>query len=369
MSNILPVVYFDKAVSIPVKETDHIFRYPAKCVCTPPMPTTKEMLKDWMKQPYIQISAADEVFTTYSHPDHKAKKILFTHLGGGLGDIVAFSAVAEYLRSKTIIVHVESHLLPVFHWYSNQDLRLKDWYDPIVTEFTPSNRLTRYATYARLKMEYAAIDAREGNWYDAMFQRMGLTSAPADFRRPRLIRRTDSKSKYVKRNSVLIAHRSSCQIRSSSFEDFYYPVKNAYPGMTIYVHQIDLTPDDYVFTLEKARDVVIIPKCSISDYFDNLYAASMVVCTDTSAIHFREGVQKPCVAAFGAMTAYSRTDGYRFTKGFDVESICPHQPCFIHELIKGQHCHLWDNGPETAPCQSGEKFQEQLYRELKQFSI
>ncbi len=111
----------------------------------------------------------------------------------------------------------------------------------IAKNFTPINRIQQYGCYARLRMEYVANEAGTANWYDAMFQRIGLPKAPKGFDRPHLVRRSDSESQYVeKRRSVIIVHRASCQMRSSKFEDFYLPVKNAMPGFKVYVHDIDL---------------------------------------------------------------------------------------------------------------------------------
>lgn len=360
---VIPVAYFHKDTGI----TGTDLHYPARSLALPPINAEDPKKKEqWFNTDLIDIFDMNKVFTTYNHNEHlRSKKILFTHLGGGIGDIIAFSSIAEFLRNKTIIVHCDPKHFPVFRWFSNQDVRLRQFYGVIMHDFTPANRVVKYATYARLRMEYAAIEAGRSNWYDAMYERIGIET-PKGYSRPHLVGRSDVDSSLPKR-SILISHRSSCQMRSSRFEDFYYPVINAMPEAPVYVHDIDLSDDDRKFIFSLDKQVHILPRCSIGQYLDNLYSAGMVVCTDTSAIHFREGVGKPCLAAFGAMTMESRTAGHVHTKSFNIKSSCSHQPCFIHETSKGIHCHMWEEGMNTAPCQVGESFQDQLYKELKSY--
>lgn len=363
--HIFPLAFFRKNT----RTEKSAMKWPAKSIAAPLLVTTDKERKAWYENEDIIIVDANKQFTTYNHKEHlRTKRILFTHLGGGIGDLIAFSSVAEFLQHKTLIIHCDPRHFGIFKWFSNQTLRYKGFHDVIVPDYTPANRLTRYSTYARLQMEWAAIDARERNWYDAMFERIGLQGAPKGFDRPHLVRRTDTESVIIPKKSVIISHRASCQMRSSRFEDFYWPVKNALPGYRIYVHQVDLSPEDLGFLIENnLQDVGIIERSSMDDYISNLYAAEMVVCTDTAAIHFREGVQKPCLAAFSAISMQSRTSGYRHTRSFNVKTTCEHQPCFIHERMKGQVCHAAKKGDITAPCQVGESFQDQLYRELKDY--
>lgn len=315
----------------------------------------------------IGFYTASSMFNDF-HVDGQAE-ILFTHLGGGIGDVIAFSAVADYLDEYSLNVYVDRKYFPIFKWFSNSRINLKGYSDIVATNYTFDGRAFRYTKYGRLRIEYAAVEAGSVNWYDAFFQRIGLPEAPTGFDRPRLRIMPGTKSDIPDKRSIMISHRSSCQMRSSSFEDFYIPVREAYPKHQLFVHEVDLSDDDKKFIEAQSPEVDIIPRVSISQYMDNLYAAELVVCTDTSAIHFREGVGKPCVAAFAAMTADSRTRGYRFTHSFNIKSKCPYQPCFVHELIKGQHCPNYSHGETTAKCQSGDSFREQLFNELQQTKL
>jgi ADP-heptose:LPS heptosyltransferase len=215
-----------------------------------------------------------------------------------------------------------------------------------------------------------AINNEGLNWYDQMFERIGVKNVSSSFKRPflqkeRLITLEESPSVFQEKNNVLICHRASCQIRSSRFEDFYKPIKTIFPEYQIYVHEFDLTEEDEIFITKYCDDsLTVIAKGTMQESLLNQYDARFVVSTDTSAIHFREGIEKPCLGIFSAMTAESRVSGHEFTRGFNVETDCSNQPCFIHETAPGIKCKNY-KGKETAYCQTGIKFQNQLTRELQ----
>ncbi|MFA6973969.1 MAG: glycosyltransferase family 9 protein [Parcubacteria group bacterium] len=353
---ILPVAIFQKAGKIRGAVS---MLYPAGCVSVIPLPPSAEERKQWMDMKTFTLHDINVVFKDYKA--NPRAPVLFTHLGGGIGDVLAFSAVAEHFKDRNLTVHCYPQHKMLLQWFTNQNIRVKDIYEPICTDFSPANRLTKYGQWARLRLEYAAIDAMDGNWFDAMFERLGMQT-PKGLDRPQLIRRV---SKYDLSDHILISHRASCQIRSSSLEDFYIPVREFYRGEKLCVMEHDLSPADRKFA-HKVK-IKVIPKGSLEDYMLMLQSFKMVVCTDTGALHMREGLKMPCLAAFGAITAHSRSKGYKYTRSFNVASECPFQPCFKHQLTKDDHCPNWTEGEDTAKCQSGEKFQEQLLGELKNY--
>ena len=345
--------------------------YDPGTVILPPLPADAEAQKQWFNTKKLTIVPMGDIFREYDIQQETGQyppRILFTHLGGGIGDIIAFSAITHYFNDRNIKVYCSDKLFPVFDWFREKP-KLFNYFDPIVHSYGISTKFTIYKLFARMPMEYAAIEAGSVNWYDAMFQRIGFEKAPDGYARPYLNLTAANKSKYIKKDeaSLIISHRASCQMRSSEFKDFYYPVKSACENYKLYVHETDLTESDKQFIAESAKDVTIITKCTLPEYFDNLFWASMVVCTDSAAIHFREGVRKQCLAAFGAMTTQSRTSGYKYTRSFNTASECTFQPCFLHELIKGQVCSNAKQGDSVAKCQSGENFQAQLYNELYKY--
>ena len=358
----LPVAFFHKQCHL--ETGGKKLTYPKNSAAVLPfMSIDKKDMEKLVEEKAVSLYTIDSFFTRYQYPFRATS--LFTHVGGGIGDMLAFSVIPAWLKNYMIRVYADEKFTPVFNWFF-YPVDLRPYFRPIVTDFTGENRLIRYKYLRRLFMEYAAIEAGNFNWYDAMFQRIGMDEAPVEFRRPILKQQRQSDSKpLLSKNSVLIAHRSSCQMRSSRLEDFYTPVREAWPGRPIYIHETDLTDDDR--RLIKGKTVHILPSCSIEQYLLNLYDAGMVVCTDSAAVHFREGVKKPCLVAMAAMTVESRTKYYRYTRSFDALSDCPHQPCFTHETRKGMVCENANEGDRTARCQIGIGFQEQLYNNLKAY--
>lgn len=357
---LLPVALFSQGGVI--SGSGEKLLYPPKCISLIPMPTDNAEREKWSKSESFTLYDITEVFADFT--SRPSCRLLFTHLGGGIGDVLAFSAVAEYLRGRSLTVHCLPKHHVLLKWFKNQSITAKGMYEPIFLDYTPANRMTRYNYYARLRMEYAAIEAREVNWYDAMFARIGIPT-PEGLGRPQLVPRTAGDGFGTR--SILIQHRSSCQIRSSSLEDFYIPVREAYPKAPLCVFESDLTEEDRQFA--EVADIRVLKSASIEDYLLALESFKLVVGTDSSATHFREGIGKPCLTAFGAMTAESRTRDYKYTRSFNVETGCKYQPCFKHQMNVADFCPAYTPGELTAKCQSGLDFQEQLYYELKEYQI
>jgi hypothetical protein len=353
--------YFNKTVTN--KEAG--INWPHRSVALIPFQKSDKRLMELIDQKVIQVKPIEKYFADFKVGDNSGR--LFTHIGSGIGDIIALSAITNYLSGYPIQVHAPRNKHVIFQWFK-EPVEVRDYFAQIVEDFTPKNRILKYKRMHRIVIENAAIEAHDKNWIEAHFNRIGLKDVPEEFCRPQL--RTDrineQPSLFRPGPNVLICHRASCQMRSSNLVDFYNPVRKVLPDYDIYVHEVDLTDSDKRF-IEKTGNIFILPKSDLHDYLINLFDADMVVTTDTGGLHFREGVERPSLGVFGAMTTGSRTSGYRFTKSFNVKSTCEHQPCFIHELIKGQVCLNAKEGDRTAKCQSGKAFQNQLESELLNF--
>jgi len=360
MSN-LAAGYFRKTIS----NEAYGIKWPERCVSLIPYQKSDTGLIDLIDKGYIEVRPIGYYFTDFNIETSTAHS-LFTHIGSGIGDILALSALTEYMQHYQIQVHAPRNKHVIFNWFKTP-VAVLDYFAPIVEQFTTKNRLQHYKYLHRLVIENAAIEARELCWYDAHFKRIGMTAAPEGYNRPQL--RTDRISEQpslLTGKSVMICHRASCQMRSSNLKDFYTPIRKLYPDHQLYVHEVDLTDTDKRF-IEQVQDILILPKSDLHDYLINLYDADMVVTTDTGAIHFREGIEKPALGVFAAMTTGSRTNGYKFTRSFNVKSTCEHQPCFIHERIKGQVCLNAKEGDRVAKCQTGNAFQMQMELQLIKF--
>ncbi len=364
MSN-LAAGYFRKTIS----NESYNIKWPERCVSLIPYQKSDTGLMDLIDKGHIEVRPIGYYFTDFNIGTSTAHS-LFTHIGSGIGDILALSALTEYLTdSYNVNVHAPRNKHVIFDWFKTKPTNVKDYFEPIINDYFDKFGFKngRVNFIERLVIENAAIEARELCWYDAHFKRIGMEAAPEGYNRPQL--RTDRISEQpslLTGKSVLICHRASCQMRSSNLRDFYTPIRKLYPDHQLYVHEIDLTDSDKRF-IEQVQDILILPKSDLHDYLINLYDADMVVTTDTGAIHFREGIEKPALGVFAAMTTGSRTSGYKFTRSFNVKSTCEHQPCFIHERIKGQVCLNAKEGDRVAKCQTGKAFQMQLELQLIKF--
>lgn len=354
--------YFNK----PITNEGYGIHWPHRSVALIPFQKGDKALMDLIDKKIIEAKPIGEYFSDFKVGDNSGR--LFTHIGSGIGDIIALSALTTYLSCYPIQVHAPRNKHVIFDWFKTP-VDVLDYFAPIVLDYTPKNRILKYKRLRRMAIENAAIEAHDKNWIEAHFNRIGLEDSPEEFWRPQL--RTDRINMQPslfdgRKLSVLICHRASCQMRSSNLKDFYEPIRKVYPDHQLYVHEVDLTDSDKRF-IEQVRDILILPQSDLHDYLINLFDADIVVTTDTGGLHFREGVERPALGVFGAMTTGSRTSGYRFTRSFNVKSNCEHQPCFIHERIKNQVCLNAKEGDRVAKCQSGKSFQRQLEQELINF--
>jgi len=364
MSN-LAAGYFRRTIS----NEAYGIKWPERSVSLIPYQKADTGLMKLIEQKLITVKPINEYFTDFNIETSKATR-LFTHIGSGIGDILALSALTEYLSEYEIQVHAPRNKHVLFEWFKTP-VDVLDYFRPIANDYFTRQGFKNkmYNKWHRLVIENAAIEARELCWYDAHFRRIGMSAAPDGFNRPQLrIDRLTDQPSLLKGKSVLICHRASCQMRSSKLKDFYEPIRKVYPDHQLYVHEVDLTDTDKRF-IEQVQDILILPKSNLHDYLVNLYDADMVVTTDTGAIHFREGVERPALGVFAAMTTGSRTSGYKFTRSFNVKSSCEHQPCFIHERVKGQICLNAKEGDRVAKCQTGKAFQMQLERQLMNYIL
>lgn len=360
----LGAAYFHKDCTLVMEGTK--IRYPEHSVAVLPWNgIDKRNAQSMIDQRSLTVYSLDSFFTPYRHGEKAIT--LFTHIAGGIGDMIAFSAIPAYLNRYMIRVHTELRFFPIFQWFTHPVITL-GWSDTIVKDYTNGNRLTKYSLLRRLPLEYSAIESHDRNWYEGFFDRIGVSDPGDEYKRPHLkTYRIHDEPTRLKKGAVLICHRASCQMRSSTLEDFFVPIRQIYPNRPLYVNQIDLEGNDAAFA--EKNNIHVLSKASISQFLLDLFDAAMVVTTDSSAIHFREGIEKPCLGVFGATTTQSRTQYYLHTRSFNTRSDCAHQPCFIHELKKNMVCKNADEGDRVARCQTGISFQEQLYEQLKNYTI
>ena len=303
----------------------------------------------------LKVRPISEYFKPFQHPDRCSAA--FVHMTEGIGDYFFFSAVAKWLQDNGIITHVfvDPKSWPVFEWFESEVV-LHKFVDPIIKGFNP---FIKYPL-SRLCTEYAGIIGRDRLWISCLFDRMNV-SPDESYLRARIKTERLKGPKLLQEDSIMICHRASSPSRTSRFEDFYEPIRECYPETLIYVNEIDLSKDDKVY-IDNCVNVEVLPRMSLRQHLLNLFDVGFVVSTDTSAIHFREGVGRPALGVYASMETKSRVLHYKHTKSFDVISDCKHQPCYFHQFKPDDRCRM---GGSIAKCQSGESFKQQLKSHLK----
>ena len=301
----------------------------------------------------------DQIFKPYHHTSDAEQ--VFIQMSDGIGDYFFFSAVVAWLereRDVEVTMYVDRNVWPVMEWFETIP-HLRHFSDPILHNYRP---FTKHKP-ERLAFEYAGVQGRDRLWIQCLFDKIGITEAPVEYLRPRLrTTRLNDTPPMLRTESVLICHRASSPSRSSRFEDFYLPLMKCNPINKVYVHDIDCTPQDkaYIATLD---NVTILPKVTIERYLLNVFDAGFVISTDSSALHFREGVHRPALGVYASMEARSRVLHYQYTRSIDIKGGCHHQPCYFHQWLHTDMCPAWEwrpNDTKTAICQTGAAFQEQL---------
>ncbi len=312
--------------------------------------------------PGVAVLPAAEIFRDYT-PGEPCK--VFTHLSEGIGDIVAFSAVAKYFedQGKQITVFVNSRFFDVFDLFECRNIDVRDFWSPVVGNYSFQARLTTSRTMRRLPIEYAITKGGTKNWFEIYFEKCGITDVSPEYLRPRLDTSYLKDLYLLQENPVLLCPKSSTQIRSSSLQDFHIACNTAVPGLQYMAFKRDLNPDEIAYA---EQNDIYLEESNFQDFLYWVSIASVVVSTDTAALHIREGLQRPALGVYGAFTTDARTKYYKYTHSFNTASRCEFQPCFKHQRQKVDNCQAYAGQP-VAPCQSGTDFVEQLSLEFEKY--
>jgi len=187
----------------------------------------------------------------------------------------------------------------------------------------------------------------------------------------------------LSKSSILINCRSTAIIRSMRFQDIYESLIKCIgdKDVNIYTHDRNLVEVDKIF-IEHIKDerIKIIEAGSLSDFFLDMFDATLCFSVDTTMCHFREGVEKPAIGLYGPFPYECRTKYYKYTKSLNIKSACPFMPCFIHVRKPDAICafqkklidnHIYDKTwNNTAPCCCNEwnkTVQDQIVVEFKDY--
>lgn len=335
-----------------------LFSYPANSLSLISYPS--DNLLSILQSKGATVHSANELAKPWHITERKPRRLVCFMVKYGIGDHIAFSAVAKYIEDHfgiEIAMYTTPEEFHIYDHFQAQNITLYDATKPISNNFNLAARF-HWANFRRLYMEYAAIEGRERNWYECMFARIGLHNPPPEYCRPALIKHENE----VIPGSILINHSASCQIRTSRLQDFWEPVKMAFPGKQIYVNDYDLSKSDREYIAAGLPNTTIVRTLDASEYLENLAKYELVISTDSAAPHYREGIGLPTIAVYSAFTPESRIKYYKHTDGVQIKGTCPLSPCFAHGSYCTNHQNL-----NYAVCQSFESFQEQLYNYLSTY--
>lgn len=311
----------------------------------------------------------------YDKIDKKCNNVLII-CGGGIGDIIAYSALCKYLHEKGKNVHfaTQKKYFDVLKWFQTP-VEILDVEKPIFRDFSLSNRISKYNKWRRIFTELIIPRHNESDWFEVIFAYAGIEKIEDSYFRPQLKtnRLTRKKSNIDKKQrSLLICNQSSCMMRNIEFDEIYRAIpENVKKKYYIYAYEDTLSGLDTMnkFT-GKYQDVHFILAPTLSDFLNDLYDATDVITVDSAAVHFRDGIGKRCLALYNSFDKDCRTKYYKYITAVNVKSECDKQPCFKHELQKGDLCEKVKEWQYSAPCfrsESNKFLQSELKRIFNEY--
>lgn len=266
---------------------------------------------------------------------------------GGIGDIIALSSIIDYFEDKNIFFLTQKKYYPLFEWFNKKPFRLLDYYDCIFKEWNKQRfNLSRWRRFNADGL----IEKSKENWFKIFFEAIGIIDIENQWCRPDLKKqRINNKKSGIQlksngKKSLLICNKATAMMRSIELNDILDCLPaNIYDNYQIFTHKQNIQDDD---NLEN----ITILETDLEGFLLDSFDADEVIATDTGVIHFREGIQKHCIALFNSFTIESRTKYYEFIDSFQIKSDCNLQPCFLHETDKIKFCSKCEKWQFSAPC-------------------
>lgn len=307
--------------------------------------------KDWFK-----IIESKNLLRFYDDRiDKKCNNVLII-CGGGIGDIIAYSALCKYLHEKGKNVHfaTQKKYFDILKWFQTP-VDILDVNGVLFSDFSMQNRIGKYSTWRRVITEYIVHANNQFDWFEVIYAYSGIDEIDSKYLRPQLSKKrlTKKQSNIDKKvKTLLICNQSSCMMRNIEFDEIYRAIpENVKKKYYIYAYEDNLSGTDTMnkFT-GKYQDVHFILAPALSDFLNDLYNATDVITVDSAAVHFREGINKRCLALFNSFDKSCRTSYYKHITAVNVKSECDKQPCYKHELKAGDLCEKVDVWQYSAPC-------------------
>ncbi|MDP2401501.1 MAG: hypothetical protein Q8M66_05930 [Actinomycetota bacterium] len=317
----------------------------------------RQMLINSRLEKHATITPIDKELPRFS-PESKAKRVLIIR-SGGIGDLLALSSLSHYLVSelgRNVTFVTQKKYFPLFYWFQS--------YNSLIDFKTPAginNIRQKFNPINFINFEGKIEKSRE-NWFHLFYENMDVDFAQWGSPKLFLPSRFPKSSPAKNKNSVLLSLTSTANIRSLELETVWRAIEPMTTKHKIFVHETNLRENDHLFIKKmKPKRLKVIPAGGLSDYLLDLYFATNVISTDTAALHFREGVEKPAIGLFNAFASEARSKYYTHTQSFDIKSNCPIQPCFQHCNRHDDLCPNFQGNKNIAPC-----FDHNINQELTQ---
>lgn len=328
--------------------------YPANSMLFTPDKLARELKEKYEKQgraDALDFNDINHYFPNFDKRRHGRNPILFLRTGG-IGDLLAFSTLFEQLKDHRTIFATLNVYKPCFQWYTTQPGTVREVTLPVFNDVTFTRMRTHLGNIRYANYEGQVENFQRKNWYEVFFEGIGLEWDPM-LARPSMVKErivpAHRNNIVSDRKSLLVAHRASAHMRTLGLRETLTAIgRSRFSEWKLYFHEHSLSTDDIdlLKTIQKAR---IIPKGTMHQALLDWYDAAFVLSADTGAIHFREGVEKPALGVYGAFHPNSRTSTYRYTRSAYFTSLCPDQPCYLHESEDIKNC-PHGVGMMEAPC-------------------
>lgn len=332
-------------------------KYPANSLLITPDKLAEDLKEKYVKQGkpnVVEVANINHFFPNFNVKRHPRHPILFLRTGG-IGDIFAFSTLFKQLDAHKIIFATQTMYNPCFSYFERPPDTVRE-----VTRAAFEN-----VTFARLRthlgnIRYANYEGfienfQKDNWYKIFMEGIGL-DYNTELARPQLKHgRPVPKSAYngiPSERSMIITYKASAAMRTADLEVVLRSIEqSAFRDWKLFIHEVTLDGHARAAIERSPLKVKIIPDGPLYQCLLDWYDAAFVLSVDTGAIHFREGVGKPALGVYGAFHPNARTDTYKNVFSSYFGSLCPHQPCFLHETQEIKTC-IAGTGLSYAPCLS-----------------
>lgn len=320
----------------------------------------------------VDVIEMSDLIKPFDLHDTSIKKV-FINRAGGLGDLIALSSLCHKLRDYEIHFYTQKLFYgDVFDWFKTKPIA-HDHIEPLITGYKFAHRVAgRYKSMAFADINGIIEKSAHENWYEVFYKQCGMAMHPCEGR-PQLVTELPEKFKnYVttferkERKILIICPKASAMMRTMSLQDIYYGIESLKDEYDFWVHIADLADINDGFFCQN-NGIGIIESCAVPTMLFNLWSADMVISTDSQAVHFREGIEKPALAIYSSFTPKSRTRYYEYTNSLYIKSDCDMQPCFLHEWRDGERKPYCPKGVgrKVAPCLNGSSFVEQVKEYIK----